>query len=189
MESILKQKSIDIARRIDRVEPPKMKLEFKEKFNPSLSDWTVNTGSASLDSSIKYSGNSSCKLSGNLGANISRNNFSVHQLKMIGWLRDKFSGAFTDIHIQHPGYGDIYLVPSLPAIDTWYKYRFTYWYDSPNDTQWGRIERYSAGSWVQEGADDNKGSGSPSSGTIKLCKQSGSESCWFDDVEVYSKSL
>lgn len=157
----------------------------------AFADWTFSgDGSGSLDTAIKYSGNSSYKsyLSGQRDTNILKHNtFLESQATVILWARSETAGAhWIRSYVNLSTYGDLQLV--LRVDDTWEKFRVRYWYDIASNTKFGRIERYISSVWTQYGVDISFGSGAPAAGQIglKQYNETTTTNVWFDEVEVYS---
>jgi hypothetical protein len=183
MTNILKQKSIENARRVDK----EWKLEFKDNFNPSLNDWTEETGvSATLSTTEKYAGNSSVQvlLGGTGSVGIIRG--SNQQAIILVWIYEPLGQAGTPL-VGHLSYGNLTTDP--PNADEWTRFRVSFWYDSPNNTRWGRVERWTGSAWTQVGTDTNIGTGSPSANSIRLGRSTISTGSLFDECNVYKKAL
>lgn len=156
-------------------------------------DWTFSgAGSSELDGGTKYAGNSSCRLilssiSGT--GTLTHNTFSESQAQIIAWIRkDEHSATYRAIpKVNLSGYGSID-VSSYLADAVWSKFRLSFWYDTPDDIRWGRIEEWVDSAWVVQGSDINFGAGSPSVGTLSLILTTNSVNyakyAWFDEVEV-----
>lgn len=165
-----------------------------------FADWTFTqvTGTAAwaLDAATKYAGNSSAKISlysysSPTVARATHDTFSEPMAQVICWVRHNTGnyGSIADCKIRLSTYGAIGTA-SYATVDTWEKFRFTFWYDVTTNTKFGRLEKYVGAAWVQQGSDTNFGTGSPSSGQISLegrCEDyRGGEKAWFDEVEVSS---
>ena len=165
-----------------------------------FADWTFTNingiSSCALDASEKYTGTSSAKFSiGNYvttpRARLTHDTFSEPHVQLIGWVRTNIGqyGSIPTGNVRHSSYGTL-STTTYKTNETWERFRFTFWYDISANTRWGRLEKYVTSEWVQQGADTNFGSGSPSAGTIAL-EGTGLlartiQAVWFDEVEVYS---
>ena len=152
-----------------------------------LTDWTFTkqyTGTGTLDASIKYAGNSSYKSHADADwTKLTHNTFSETQTQIILWTRADSLSATQTINLST--YGNLSVLPTV--INTWEKYRVSFWYDTTTNIKWGRVEQWIAGAWSQIGSDINFGAGSPTTGSLMLYHQSGSfVNAWFDELEVYS---
>lgn len=163
-------------------------------------DWTFNViagnGACALDASIKYAGASSAKISiaDHVNAPVLRlthDTFSEPRAQVIGWSRIQIgeSGSTPRGNVYHSSYGSIDTLGYATDI-TWEKFRSTFWYDIDSDTKWGRLDKWVASAWVQQGTDINFGTGSPSAGAISLegkgVQSKHSQVVWFDEVEIFS---
>ncbi len=162
-------------------------------------DWTPggNGGSATLDGVTKYAGSSSMKFTSQGGyfvntITLTHNTFSSNKVQVICWARtSQYSVSYNIIKITHSSYGA--LIPTNSAMNTWDKFRVTFWYDNTTNTKWGRVERWDGTNWILLGGGDvNCGVGSPSAGTLSLeLHYKGTSGSaygygWFDELEVYS---
>ena len=165
-----------------------------------FADWTFSiasgSGSCALDAVEKHAGASSAKMSiGNhVNAPILRlthDTFLEPQAQVIGWFRMQLgsSSSIPRSNVYHSSYGSIDTLTYATA-STWEKFKFTFWYDIGSNTKWGRLEKYVATAWVQQGTDTNFGSGSPASGTVALEGKGqnirNDQVVWFDEIDVYS---
>lgn len=157
-------------------------------------DWAFSgDGSGVLDPAIQYAGNSAYKaynptISG--VNNLTHNTFSESQAQVICWARRDYGGAAAKqiLYIVLSTYGDANIYNYMPLIDTWYKFRVTFWYDAGSNTKFIKIEQWSDSAWVTM-ITTNMGAGAPGAGTLALKTTSGSsiaKNAWFDEVEVYS---
>ncbi|MEM2352079.1 MAG: hypothetical protein QXT26_06695, partial [Thermoproteota archaeon] len=161
-------------------------------------DWIYNPPDvASLDAAVKYAGNSSLLIQyssptmGNIYS-ATRKNFSCTEVMVVLWVKIRADSPY-GLHapqVYHPGYGALTLEEGS-EID-WTKFRATFWYDSVNDTRWGRVEKWDGTTWVQQGSDVNFGRGPPAAGSISIQDRASGTStftfwCWFDEVEVYTR--
>ena len=153
----------------------------------ALSDWsTEQTVSPSLDSSRKHGGNSSFKLDGGVnGANFGIKRGISKQAQIIVWAYND-SGLGGQPFFGHLSYGNL---TATHLTDQWEKWRATFWYDTPNNTKWGRMEYWSVDHWVQIGTDTNFGLGEPSTNSIRIGGQLAYYRMWYDDIEVYKKAI
>lgn len=163
-----------------------------------FADWTFNIiagdGSCALDAVTKYAGNSSARMpiSNHVDATILRlthDTFSEPRANVIGWFRYQ-EGSLSSIprsNVYHSSYGSIDTL-TYATNATWEKFKFTFWYDIDSNTKWGRLEKYVASAWAQQGTDTNFGSGSPASGAISLEGKGeimkNNQVLWFDEIEV-----
>ena len=163
-----------------------------------FTDWTYSATyllpTGTLDTAVKYAGNSSFKIhySGGIHSSwgiLTHNTFSEPQASVIVQTRyDKTVASIPNHVITHSAYGGIAFVPDTQA--EWQKFKATFWYDADSDIKWGRVEKWIDSAWVQQGTDLNMGSGSPSAGSISLRGLSGAVnhgsylSIRFDEVEV-----
>ncbi len=158
-------------------------------------DWTVSgVGSAALDATVKYAGNSSCKLTipqsttGN--CNFTHNTFSGSQVQVILWHKSSgyYGLRYGDVLVGLTSYG--YLSVKYGEDENWLKYKVSFWYDANSNTKWGRVERWDGSTWIHVGGDVNLGIGSPSAGSLVLRSKldlvyGAPVDRWFDEVEVY----
>ncbi len=155
-----------------------------------LTDWT---GTGVLDGSIKYAGNSSCKINTATGyvidtVTLTHNTFLETRAQIIFWARQSLIRSTNYVIVNHSSYGDVYLERLDDA--TFHKFRLSFWYDTSSNTRWARLERYISGAW-NPCSENNMGTGSPSTGTISLIAKKTStgsaDPCtvWFDELEVY----
>ena len=157
-----------------------------------FTDWTFSgTGAGALDAAVKYAGASSYKSSmiGVQGTSaLTHNTFSEPRMMVIAWSRSNCGLTTINVKakVNHSSYGDLQLNHS--ALDTWEKFKTVFWYDVGSNTKFGRIYKWVAGAWVQQGSDTNFGAGSPVAGSIALKHWSNriNTYVWFDEVEVYS---
>lgn len=156
----------------------------------SLSDWTASGTSGTppeLDASVKYAGNSSVKFTVQYESTtqLTHNTFLENRAQIICWTR--YNDQHGTPRVNMPSYGNLDCKGT--NIDTWYKWRLSYWYESATDTKWGRRELWTGGEWVQQGTDTNFGSGAPSNCALILSAiniGAPYKLAWFDELEVYS---
>jgi hypothetical protein len=152
-----------------------------------LADWTFSgTGTGTLDTVVKYSGASSYKgLPSYANQNeLVHDTFSETHACIIAWVQTDYR---SNAYINHSSYGTLECSPT--SYDTWQRWRITFWYDSTNNTKWGRRERWDVSDWVQVEGDTDFGSGAPAAGSIKLMNSTPNgytKPSWFDEVEVSS---
>ncbi|MEM2258040.1 MAG: hypothetical protein QXV39_07995 [Candidatus Caldarchaeum sp.] len=144
-----------------------------------------------LDAEWKYAGNSSLRHSGTGRVVSSRKNFSASEVRVEVWISAScigYWGTHGTAIVFHPSYGELQLLRmEVTGKPPFVKKRATFWYDSPNDTRWGRVEVWNGEEWVQEGYDVNFGTGAPAAGTISLIGSMNSGTVWWDEVEVYTR--
>ena len=156
-----------------------------------FADWTViGSGSATLDTGVKYAGNSSVKLTSptatKVDTKLEHNTFLQTQCQIVFWMRSSYYFSGINYGISFIPYGYVNL-QGYETLNTWEKWRLTFWYDISANTKWSRIERWSGSVWEQQGTDYNWGSGSPTTGKLRLrTYQERTFGTWFDEVEVYS---
>lgn len=164
-----------------------------------FADWTFSgDGSGALDASEKYAGNSSYRsvLSGatNNENNLTHDTFLQPKAQIVLWSRwycaDSVSPYFytASPKVVLSTFGSLNLQPYM-AVNTWTKFRVTFWYDVSANSKFGRIEEWIGSVWVQQGTDTNFGAGSPSPGTLALnglVSANRTSYVWFDEVEVHS---
>lgn len=159
----------------------------------AFADWTHSgSGVASLDGAVKHAGNSSYKAEPFPGIPpnvLTHDTFSEPQAQIVLWTRKASGNEHCQQVVTHSEYGNLSCLPDV--IDTWQKWRLTFWYEAAANTKWGRIEKWINSTWEQIGEEDtNFGAGSPSSGSVALTISygnypGGSDAyMWFDDVEV-----
>ena len=160
-----------------------------------FADWTHSgNGTAALDGSIKYAGNSSCRLalSGINGTvYLTHDTFLEPHAQVILWVRKYEYGSTWKSYprIILSGYGNMDM-SAYTTNETWAKFKVTFWYDTSANTKWGRLEKFVDSSWAQQGNDTDFGSGSPAASTLALIVYASASAynkyAWFDEVEVYS---
>ena len=163
-----------------------------------FADWTFSsitgTQSCGLDGTTKYAGNSSARMSfasfvSTTLARLTHDTFLEQTAQLVGWVRHNAGnyGSVADCRVRLSTYGAIGTA-AYAGLDTWEKFRFTFWYDIASNTRWGRLEKFISSAWVQHGGDINCGTGSPSAGEISLearcVNYRGGEKAWFDELEV-----
>jgi len=158
-----------------------------------FADWTrTGSGVGELDGSVKHAGNSSYRAEPFPGLDpnvLTHDTFSEPQAQITLWTIKASSSSHCGQVVNHTEYGSLSCLPDV--IDTWQRWRLTFWYEAATNTKWGRIEKWINTAWVQQGADDtNFGAGSPSSGALSLRISYGNYPggatafMWFDEVEV-----
>jgi len=149
----------------------------------ALSEWVIESGvGATLNTTDKHSGNSSFQVIGSGTNGITRGN--SQQARVTVWV---LIGAVSGIAMcGHISYGALSIEPDVSGV--WKNMRATFWYDSANDTRWGRVEKWTGSVWEQVGNDTNFGSNSPSANSIRLT-HTDNNGCKFDDIEVYEEDV
>ena len=156
---------------------------------PSLNQWNIESGiTASLHTIKKHSGNSCFEVRSNVGIyekGITRGN--SQQATILVWV---YEPRTTEQRIGHLSYGNLNALENLSAV--WWRLRISFWYDSANNTRWGKIEKWVIDHWVQWGTDTNFGIGVPALNPIRLGNKGSSsiyEYAYYDDIEVYKKAI
>jgi len=164
----------------------------------SLSDWTgedSGNNKRSIDTSTTPKSGTGSLLfeivaTNNSGKFLTRS-VTDPQMQTSLWVQRPGFSAGSTFFINHEKYGSLQLMGDILS-GVWRQFRCTFWYDSPNDTKWGRREfRDDEGdAYTEIGTPTNFGQGEPTAGKIRMGGGfSGSQKVFIDDQVVQDRAL